>query len=179
MLNKTIIALLSIILVVPLKAIAEQPAKIGFIDIQKVIQDSKAGKDARLKLEEFHSKRQKSIDEEQEKVIDFENEIYRQKFTLTDEALARKEQTLSDMKINLKRLLEDSERELERMQEKYFKTITEEITQIVENYGKSEGYDLIISKAMVLYGNPSVNLTERIIKRYDEYFTNKNTSLGQ
>ena len=71
---------------------------------------------------------------------------------------------------NLRRLVRESERDLQDRGRVATEKVLKEIRVIVEEIGKQEGLDVIVDSASggVLFRNPKVDLTERVIKQYDQ-----------
>ena len=46
--------------------------------------------------------------------------------------------------------------------------IIKESREIIGKIGEEEGYNLIIEKGMVLYSNKGIDITDSVLKKYDE-----------
>ena len=71
---------------------------------------------------------------------------------------------------NLRRLLRESQRDLEERRRIAVTKVLKEIKDIVHAIGKQDGLDVIVDTTSggVLFHNPGVDLTEKVIKLYDQ-----------
>ncbi|NIX16011.1 MAG: hypothetical protein GWN11_09070 [Candidatus Dadabacteria bacterium] len=149
---------------------ADAATKIGYIDLQSVIQNSKAGKAAKSSFEaEFNKKRQ--IIENKAKVLaQEEQEFINQSALMDSEAKKRRAEELNKKKKELARLRDDFRDELQKKDFELTQKILKELESVIKNIGTSEGYSLIVEKTEsgVIYGNDTVDITQKVIKAYDQ-----------
>ncbi len=159
-------------------------AKYGVVNVQRVLQASKAGRDARASLDrekkrlgDTLKKGREDLANSANKVRDLQLEIDRKNGVWRQEERERKTFELRSQKRlfarkqdNLKRLLRESERDLQDRQKAALARIFKEVRGIVHEIGKKEGFDVVVDSASggVLFANPKVDLTDRVIKRYDQ-----------
>jgi outer membrane protein len=79
---------------------------------------------------------------------------------------------INDFK-SLQKRYEGSMREVEQ---KLIGRIKKELYDIVQEIGKQEGYLLIIESGAVLYSPTTVDITDKIIEKYNAAFTEKEKS---
>ena len=159
------------ILVLGLAANAySQSQKIGYIDLQVVIKDSKAGKAAKVSFEKaFQSKR--TIIEQKRKAL----ESMRQDFIKNGAVMSEtKRKTMAESiekkQKDLDRTREDFRVELQRKDLELTQKILQDIEGIVKQIGDSEGFSLILEKseAGLLYGGSDADVTGKVIAAYDK-----------
>ncbi|MCY4382425.1 MAG: OmpH family outer membrane protein [Nitrospinae bacterium] len=159
-------------------------AKYGVVNIQRVLQTSKGGRTARSLLEREKKRLQTTIQKRREdlaaiakKVRELQLEIEQKSAIWRQEEKERKAFDLRSQKRefareqdNLRRLVRESERDLQDRGRTATNTVLKEVRVIVEELGKQEGLDVIVDEASggVLFFNPGVDLTERVIKLYDQ-----------
>ena len=71
---------------------------------------------------------------------------------------------------NLRRLVRESQRDLEERQRVAIAKVLKEVRGIVEEIGKKEELDVIVDSASggVLFANPRVDMTDKVIKLFDQ-----------
>lgn len=172
MVARSIIVSLSLLclFVLTMPAQAEETLKFGYVDIQKVIFTSETGQVEVQKLKEFQEKRQSKISDVEEQLNSMERELSKQLFTLTESAKATKEEDIRNKKLELKRLLEDSEYELARRKKSMLDKLQKEIVTIIQQVGEKDKYSLILelTGSNIVYANTAYDLTDRIIAEYDK-----------
>jgi outer membrane protein len=156
-------------------------AKIGFVDFQRVLDVSSAGKAARAEI----TRRGKTMEQNLKKKG---NEIQERKRKLEQEALVMKENVREQKEREIRIAVND----LKALQKKYiddFKTfenslvkrIQEETLALVKEIGKKEGYLMIVEKreSGILYAPQTIDVTDRIIRKYNSQFAGKNKKSGK
>lgn len=165
---KKIALLLFIIFVLPVSSFAADSVKIVSLDLQKVLNESEAGKKAKSDLEAL-IKSKESIIEEKGKVIEkLRGELEKQASVLSAEARKNREDELEKLVREYQRILQDSQAEVKKKEGELTDAIIKEIRGIIEKIGEEEGYTLIIERSMVLYSNKGIDITDTVIKKYNE-----------
>lgn len=148
---------------------APEDVKIGYVDLQRAIFTSNAGKEARRALDERTDKLKKEFDKKQEELRAIQAEFVKQSAVLSTEARTEKERDLQRRLRELERLKQDSEDELNRRDAELSKRILGEVRNVVRQIGGKGGYTLILERnaAGVLYAASHVDLTDEVIKAYN------------
>ncbi len=161
-----------------------QSAKYGVVNVQRILQTSKGGRDARasldrekMKLESTIQKRREGLTRLADKVRDLQVEIDQKSAVWRQEERERKafelraqRRELAREEDGLRRLLRESRRDLEDRQRIAVAKVLKEVRSIVQEIGKEEGWDIIIDNTSggVLFVSPKVDLTGKVIERYDK-----------
>ncbi len=142
--------------------------KIGYVDFQKVQQNSKAGKDALKTIEKMFKEKQAQLDQRQGELEKMMQELDKQSAILTPDVKRQKEDKLQKEYKDLQRFKSDSEDDLNKKKAEMAKQMYEEVSAIINKFGKEEGYTLILERSVVLYAPEAVDITDKIIKAYDD-----------
>ncbi len=165
------LALAAVVVFYPGKLLAAQEtaAGIAYIDSQRVVDESKAGKQSLKELEGFKKKNEEELAKRDKEIKTLEEELQKQKLALSPEAQNQKEEVIRRKGIDLKRFKEDKEQELKELYFKHLNKIKEEIIQVVQKIGQEKGYTLIVNKDdSIIYANPSHDITSLVIEAYDK-----------
>jgi outer membrane protein len=146
-------------------AAKEMPIKIGIIDTQKIVRDAKAAKDAGIALEKDLQAKRATFEAKSKEVRNTEEEL--KKADIKTSAAEIREKLAKEVK-ELNRLKSDLEEEWKKKQIELTQRIIGEIKQIAQKYSKSEGYTLIMEKGSVVTFSDSIDITDKIIKLYDD-----------
>ncbi len=146
--------------------------RIAIVDIQRVLINSKAGKRARESLEKEFKNKQKILDEKSLQYENLENDFAKSLSIMNEETLSEKSRALEQKKKDLLRAKEDFSDDLTRKQEEMKREIFSQIQSVVNEFGKSEGYSLILANtnAGVIFISQNVDVTEKIISLYDQKY---------
>ena len=142
--------------------------KVGYVDFSKVQTESKSGKDAIKSIEKLFKEKQALLDQRQGELEKLMQELDKQSAVLSSEVRKQKEDKLQKEYKDLQRFKSDSEEELNKKKSEIAKQMYDEVQAIISKYGKEEGYTLILERSVVLYAPEAVDITDKIIKAYDD-----------
>ena len=146
---------------------ATAPVKLGVIDTQKILRESKAAKAAQsVFMKDLEAKR--AVYQAKEKEIKtLDEELKNQNIKLSAEIRQEKTEKLAQEVKELKRLGADMEEELKKKEVELTRRLLSEIVQIVKTFSKKEHYTVILEKGSVVVADDAIDVTDRIIKLYD------------
>lgn len=143
--------------------------KIGVMNIQKVLLDSVAGKAAKTKFEAKAKELKGKFQAEETALTAKQEEIEKKSSAWSAE---KKESEIRDFQKKGREFqvkTEDARFELKQLQDKELEPILKTLQTIVEDYGKKNGYTVILdSKIGVLYNSPTVDVSADLTKALDQ-----------
>jgi len=94
---------------------------------------------------------------------------------MTADARRDKQDQFERKRRDAARLADDFQKELEKKEAVLLQKVLQEVSGVIEKVGKERNYQLIVERqrAAVLYAAPDADLTEEIIKAYDQQAVNK------
>lgn len=140
--------------------------KFGYIDMQRALNLSEAGKAAKAQLQEKLQKYQEQVNAKQSELQKLKNDLEKQGMTLNEASKAAKEKDYQQKLKDFQRFTKDAEEDLQARDAEFTKKILETLEKIVHGYGKDKGYAMIFDarSAGLLYADKAVDLTEDILK---------------
>lgn len=160
--------LLLTLMTLPLNSLAAENVKFGSIDIQKILNESESGKKAKSDLESLIKSKQTTIDEKGKAIEKLKADIEKQTSVLSADARKNKEDELEKHIREYQRLVQDSQTEIKKKEAELTDAILNDIRELIEKVGEEEGYALIVEKGMVLYSSKGTDITDSVLKKYDE-----------
>lgn len=149
-------------------ALAQTKAmKVGFIDLQQIIDASQEGKIAQENIKKRAdelSQRAKSMKAELQQMRD---EYEKQAMALTPEARSQKRDEISRFERDYNRFLQDSKTDIRVAEQRALKELLEDVGKLVVTYGKTNNYTVIFEKSGILYGADEIDITGDIIELYN------------
>lgn len=144
--------------------------RIGYVDLQRALVRSVAGVAAREQLEREKVTMQKEVERRKAELDKLKEEIERKGALLSSEARREKEESFERNVRDYRRQAEDFDKELQRKEQQASQQIVHELVGVVERIGKERGFLLIVERrgAGLAYGDPEDDLTEDVIKLYDQ-----------
>jgi len=143
--------------------------KIGWVDMQKAVNECNAGKEAKKALTKEAEKDQRLIVEKQNELKEMKESLEKQVLLLTPEARTTKEKELQTKLRDFQRWGEDVQNELKQKQIEMERNISRGLIKVVQEIAAKEGYSVILQKneAIVLFSSKSTDLTDQVIKAFD------------
>ena len=162
--------LIGITLLLTAMAEAQSSTRIGYVDVQRILARSSAGVAAREQIERDKASMQKDVDGRRVELEKLREEMEKKGLLLSAEARKEKQETLERKARDLRRLVDDYQKELEKKEQGLLQKVLQDLSGVIERYGKQRGYLMIVEKrgAGVVYGASEADLTDEIIKAYDQ-----------
>ncbi len=149
---------------------AAQEFKIAILSIQKVIDQSQAGQEARKVLEAKQSEMQPKFKKEQDALQAQAKEIEKKSSVWSEEVRIQKEREYQKNMREFQLKAEDAQFELKQLQKKVLDPIFKELQKLITDLGKREGYSMIFEKSKsngLLYADDALDITDMVIKELD------------
>ncbi len=148
-------------------------AKIGVVDIQKILLTSSAGKMAKAQINKKAREMEAKLTEKKEEIDKLKEALEREALVMSKETREEREREIR-IKINdIKSLKKKYEKDLKTIEGKVVKRIQFDMGSIVQELGKKEGYLLIITNQVVLYAPSTIDITDQLIQLYNTALAEK------
>ena len=142
---------------------AADVAKIGVIDLQKILETSAAGKSIQTELKKEKDKMESDLKKKGTEIENIRKRLEREAMVMGKEMREEKERE-SRIKINdFKSLQKKYRTDLQKLEANLMNQLKTDIDEIVKQLGKKGGYLLIINKFGVLYSPNSIDITDKVI----------------
>lgn len=156
------------------QALAADPMKIGVVDMGKVFKASDAGKAAFSDLEEKFKPMQGDLEKQKHELDKLRDELQKQGVALSADAKTEKEKDFQKKFRDYQDLLQTSQRTMKAEEDRLAKPILEQLVKILKDFGKKNGYSLIIEKnAGLLYADEKADVTAQIISELNKAMPKK------
>lgn len=138
--------------------------KIAVIDVNKILNESDAGRAAKKKMEERYLELKKKIDAMQEEARKMKEDLDKQKILLGKEKLKEREDALAGKVAELRQLTQESEREMQTRQADLTRDVLKTIETEVDRVVAEEKIDLLLERSGgVIHVNPSLDITAKVL----------------
>lgn len=164
-----LLAIIGILSVFPYEIKAAQVVKIGFVDIQKTLEECDIGKKAKEKLQEIVEKKQVEIDKLGAEIENLQKSLEEQ-VMLSAEKKKEKEKVISEKMEYYQKMAMSAKKEISKIESEVTEPLIKKIRDIIDKIGQEKGFSLILEKnySSVLYGSPENNLTGEVIKELNK-----------
>ncbi len=144
---------------------AADVAKIGIVDIQRIMNTSTQGKLAQAQIKELSDKMTQALKQKGAEIEELRKQLERESMVMSKEKRGEKEREFRIKLNDLKSLEKRYRGELQVLEKKLSKELRKEVFALVGEIGKKEGYLLIINNFNVMYAPGSIDITDELIKQ--------------
>ena len=151
-------------------ALAADVAKIGTVDIQRIMSTSEQGKAAKAQIKQQSDKMTVALKQKGAEIETLKNQLERESMVMSKEKREEKEREFRIKLNDLKTLEKRYRGELQAMEKKLAGEMRKAVFKLVEEIGKKEGYLLIMNNFNIMYAPTSIDVTDQIIKRLNAQY---------
>lgn len=137
-----------------------QQLRVGYVNMKEVLDNAPQVIAGREKLDQEFRPRNEAIENEEARVAGMEQRLLQG--DLTEDARARLEREIRELRRGINRQKEDLRDELSFRRTEEVQQLEAEINVAVQEIARSHGYDLILSSPVV-YADPALDITELIL----------------
>ena len=146
---------------------AQDRVKIGFIDIQRAISDSNAGKRAKERFQAQVKMAEAELLKEKNELERLKADLDKKGPLMKDEERRNLEGDLQRRYVNYQRTMTDQQQELRQKEGALTGDILKELEKIVNEIGKSDKFTLILERNQILYSDQGIDVTNKVIEVFN------------
>jgi outer membrane protein len=161
MFNKVLFAFVSVGLIVS-AASAEAEMKIGFVNGQRVINESPQAIKAKKRIEKEFEKRDQDLQKLAKQLQSLQENLEKNSTTMSESERHGKEREFSDMNREFQRKQREFREDLNLRQNEEMASIYENVNKVIKKVAENEKFDLILQEAV--YFSPKIDITDKVIK---------------
>jgi len=148
--------------------------RIGFVDLQAVIAQSKEGQVAKNTVSAEAADKQKEISAKEAEIKQMDADLQKQASVLSDAAKKEREEEIRRKLRDLKRVTEDFNRDLSKRESDLLTDMLKDLRVVIKDYGKEKGYTIVEkNQGGVPYSSDPADLTQEILDRFNTRGTKK------
>lgn len=151
------------------------PTRIGYVDVQRVLARAQAGVAARESLEREKATMQREMDGKRQELEKLREELEKKGPLMTAEVRREKQDVFERKRRDAARLADDFQKELEKKEQGLLQRVLADLSGVIERLGRQKGYYLVLERrgAVVLYAATEADLTDEVIRAYDQETSTK------
>lgn len=148
-------------------------AKVGLVNIQKIMASTKEGKSVNKTLEKSYKEKKKQLKTQEKAIIKLQEKFKKQDAVLTDSAKMKKSAEIARKMELARRKATQFEQQIRKQEAELKKPILEKLKPIIDEISKNEKVDFTfeVTASPVVYAANKVDLTDKIIKAYDKKYS--------
>jgi outer membrane protein len=143
--------------------------KIGFVDVRKAIETTKAGQKVKKDLEADFKKREKELQKRAEDVKKMNQDYEKKSLVLSDEAKLKKQGELQEEMMKYNQEVQKNTADLRKKEQELMEPIFKKMQEVINEMAKKDSYTLIIqNRENILYAAQEIDLTDRVVKEFEK-----------
>lgn len=151
-------------------AFAADAAKgtVGIINIQKILVESKSGKEAKAVFERELQSKSAMLASKEKNARAIEDELKTGAAKMKADVRKVKEEKLAEEIKDLRRMKQDMEEELKKKDNELTSGILKNVLELARKVGVERGYSLVLQAGpQMVYADKAIDITDEVLKRYD------------
>jgi len=150
------------------EAVAPKAQNIAVVDLESVLKNCEAMKDAQAKISKKQSGFQKEIDKKQEALEKESKQINSKKGILSEEAFNKEQEKFSKKVDDLKELVSSRQDNLKKSSLDAISKINDKIKESVEEIRKEKNLEVILSASSTIFYKDELNLSDEVTKKLNK-----------
>lgn len=145
-------------------------SKVAFVDMQKAIQSTKAGKKAKESLDTEYQKRKKDLDKKKADIEKMGQDLEKKKAVLSEEVLGRKQMELQEEMMKFQKVVAENQLEIQKREKELVEPILEKLRSAIEKVAKEQKISMVFEKGPqnILYADKDSDITDAVIAAFEK-----------
>ena len=164
-----LVALLAASLLAPTLTVQAAEAPIAIVSMQKILEESKKGKEIQKKFESSVASEKKEVEKREGAIKKMQEEYNRDEATMSDEQRRKKQRDIQKHIGDLQQYVSEAQEKMSAKRTELLKTLVEPAKEIVVKVAKEKGIGAVFERGEsgLLYAADAIDLTPEVIKRID------------
>jgi outer membrane protein len=137
--------------------------KVGYVQVDKILQEAPQTSETGKKLEREFSPRTQELDRMQKQIKDAEAGLTKDSLTASETDRRNKERDLANLKIEFQRKQRELREDINLRKNEELGVLQDKINKAVSTVAETDGYDLIIYGG-VAYASKKIDITDKVLK---------------
>jgi outer membrane protein len=142
--------------------------KIGFVDVEKAVQETSSGKKAKKELEKELSSKKAEFQKKEADLKKMFEDLEKKKVALSDDVRTKKQADLNQDMAKFQREVSEFNIGMQKKQSEYLQPIAEKLEGIIEKIAKSGSYSVVLDKRALVWGDKQIDITDEVVKEFEK-----------
>lgn len=142
---------------------------VAWLDLQRIVETSAEGKIANAKVQALTQKKTNEIADKNKQLQAAQLKLQTGGTVLNDDARTQLEKEIDRLNLDIQRMQQDAQTEIQDLQAQLQNDFQKKLMPVIETLVKERNITMLFSRndAGIVYGDPALDLTAEIIKRFD------------
>lgn len=160
----------ALVLALAARASFAQAVKIGYVDVQRAVQEVEEGKQARAKLKAELDQKRANLDQKRANLEKMKADYDKQAPVLSEDAKRKKQEELQKAFVEAQNEAGQMQEELSGKEQEAMQNISKRLLAVVAEISDKENFSFVLDKAALLYAPAASDVTNEVVRRYNERF---------
>ena len=151
-------------------AASAQNMKIGYVDVQRAVQEVEEGKAARSRLQTELQQKRADLEKKRADLEKMKADYDKQAPVLSDDAKRQRQEQLQKAFVEAQNAAGQMQEELSGKEQEAMQSISKRLLQVVAEVSDRENFTFVLDKAALLYAPAASDITNEVVRRYNERF---------
>jgi len=141
--------------------------KIGFVDMQRALNETEDGRKAKAQLKKVFDQKQKELDEQQEDLKKAIEDLDKKRTLLPADKVREKEAELQGRMQKVQQTYLRHQQDLQAKEQEATAKIFERMNRIIAKIASAENFSMVFDRAGIVFAKPHLDMTNELIRRYN------------
>jgi outer membrane protein len=137
--------------------------KVGYVQVDKILQEAPQTAESGKKLEREFSPRSQELDRMAKQIKDLEAALDKDGLTITEAERRNKERDVQNIKIEFQRKQRELREDINLRKNEELGSLQDRVNKAVQSVSEAEGYDLVVYSG-VAYASKKIDITDKVLK---------------
>jgi len=162
--------LLALSVLIAARAAHAQAMKIGYVDVQRAVQEVEEGKQARSRLKAELDQKRANLDQKRASLEKMKADYDKQAPVLSDDAKRKKQEDFQKALVEARKSAGDLQEDMNRQEQQAMGSILQRLQQVVAEIAERESLSFVMDKGTLLYAPLPADITNEVVRRYNDKF---------
>ncbi len=144
--------------------------KIGYVDVQRAVQEVEEGKAAKSKLQGEVDAARAQVDAKQSALQKMDADYQKQVSVLSEDAKHKKQEELKKAYLETQQSAQELQESISKKEKAAMDSISQRMLQVIAEVSEREGLAFVLDKQALLYAPNSADVTNEVVRRYNDKF---------
>jgi outer membrane protein len=154
-------SLFAFFIMLSLPAFAE--LKVGYVQVDKILQEAPQTSESGKKLEKEFSPRSQELERMAKQIKDQESALDKDALTISESDRRNKERDIQNLKTEFQRKQRELREDINIRKNEELGVLQDRVNKAVQTVAEAEGYDLIVYSG-VAYAKKTIDITDKVLK---------------
>ena len=143
-------------------------AKVGFVNLSRILREAPVAQRAEKKLEQEFSKRSQDLQKTSDQLKKMQENLEKNAVTLSDSERQKKEREFADLNRDFQRRQREFQEDLNQRRNEELSGVMQRLEKVVVQIATTEKFDILVRDGQVIWSSPAIDITDKVIKALDE-----------